>query len=74
LETGRLQFGSDWPGVFIRGDDALGFALALRSILKSAEDRIMQSGATEDELAQWSRIQDLAVVLESCRVDGKSQR
>ena len=25
LETGRLQNGSDWPGVFIRGDNALHF-------------------------------------------------
>ena len=65
-----MQFGADWPGVFIRGDEALGFARALRDVLKSAEDRIIQSGFTEDELAQWSRIQDLAAVLESCRADG----
>jgi hypothetical protein len=70
IETGRMQFGADWPGVFIRGDEALGFARALRDVLKSAEDRIIQSGFTEDELAQWSRIQDLAAVLESCRADG----
>ena len=25
-ETGILQFGDDWPGVFIRGDDAHGWA------------------------------------------------
>ena len=24
VETGSLQFGDDWPGVFIRGDDAIG--------------------------------------------------
>lgn len=22
-ETGPMQFGDDWPGIFIRGDDAL---------------------------------------------------
>lgn len=32
-ETGRMQFGVDWPGIFIRGDQALGFAGALRSII-----------------------------------------
>lgn len=31
VETGVVQFGNDWPGVFIRGDNALGYALALQS-------------------------------------------
>lgn len=26
VETGSVQFGEDWPGVFIRGDEALGMA------------------------------------------------
>lgn len=26
LNTGAVQFGSDWPGVFIRGDEAIGLA------------------------------------------------
>lgn len=26
LETGIVQVGNDWPGMFIRGDDALGMA------------------------------------------------
>lgn len=28
--TGPMQFGDDWPGVFIRGDDARRFAHAIR--------------------------------------------
>lgn len=32
-ETGVLQFGDDWPGVFIRGDDALALAYALGKAL-----------------------------------------
>lgn len=24
VETGALQIGNDWPGVFIRGDEAIG--------------------------------------------------
>lgn len=32
-ETGSMQFGDDWPGVFIRGDNAAGYALALQDIL-----------------------------------------
>ena len=32
VETGPIQFGDDWPGLFIRGDNALGFALALKDL------------------------------------------
>lgn len=32
-ETGTMQFGNDWPGIFIRGDSAVGFALSLQSAL-----------------------------------------
>lgn len=32
-ETGPMQFGDDWPGVFIRGDDALGYYTALNVLL-----------------------------------------
>jgi len=34
-ETGAMQFGKDWPGVFIRGDDALYHAGIIDSILDS---------------------------------------
>lgn len=26
IETGPLQFGRDWPGLFVRGDEAIGLA------------------------------------------------
>lgn len=29
VETGVVQFGDDWPGVFIRGDDAFYLSTAL---------------------------------------------
>jgi hypothetical protein len=32
-ETGPMQFGSDWKGVFIRGDSAFGYAQYLKAIL-----------------------------------------
>jgi len=37
VETGPLQVGDDWPGVFIRGDDAAGFAHALSSAIATLE-------------------------------------
>jgi hypothetical protein len=29
VETGPVQFGDDWPGVFIRGDNAFGLCMYL---------------------------------------------
>jgi hypothetical protein len=33
VETGPIQFGNDWPGIFIRGDNALWFAFLLKGFL-----------------------------------------
>lgn len=35
-ETGPMQFEGDWPGIFIRGDEALGI-VGLMSILKTLD-------------------------------------
>jgi hypothetical protein len=37
-ETGGMRFGDDWRGVFIRGDDAFGYYLALISVIRSKTD------------------------------------
>ena len=61
-ETGAMSFGDDWPGVFIRGDNAFAFALALRSVLANAKsDRI--------DWLSLGVLQSLAELLESCRVN-----
>ena len=37
VETGPVQFGDDWPGVFIRGDNAGYYALVLCGVLANKE-------------------------------------
>lgn len=37
VESGVMQFGDDWPGVFFRGDDALYFAHLLSTALEESE-------------------------------------
>lgn len=32
VETGAVQFGNDWPGLFIRGDNAHSLALWIRRL------------------------------------------
>ena len=34
LETGVVQVGQDLPGVFIRGDEAIALAIALRGVMR----------------------------------------
>lgn len=36
-ETGAMQFGDDWPGVFIRGDNAINMVLNLKLLLDQLE-------------------------------------
>ena len=65
IATGPLKFGDDWPGVFIRGDEALGYAGKLRVLLAGAEKRA--TDLSQDEIAAWMRVEQLAALLESCR-------
>jgi hypothetical protein len=41
-ETGRMKFGDDWTGIFIRGDAAFGYASQLQGVLCQ-----LQSGTVE---------------------------
>lgn len=43
VETGVIQFGDDWPGVFIRGDNAFYLAVHLLGLIKHSEDEISRS-------------------------------
>lgn len=38
VETGTIQFGTDWPGIFIRGDNALHYAFALDQLISRAKE------------------------------------
>lgn len=37
VETGTIQFGDDWPGVFLRGDEALYLAHLLELVIEGHE-------------------------------------
>jgi hypothetical protein len=58
VETGTVRFGDDWPGVFIRGDDARALAQVLRYCLRES--------ARQGHI--YSRLDFLAVLLESSQV------
>lgn len=38
VETGPTQFGTDWPGYFVRGDDAHHLAMQLENYMSGQRD------------------------------------
>jgi hypothetical protein len=62
VETGPVQFGSqDWPGVFIRGDNAFFYAGAIRELLSSLSPKHIQ----QNPIA-YNGVKGIAELLESC--------
>lgn len=43
VETGAVQFGDDWPGVFIRGDNAFALAMTLQALLDGRDDPLTRA-------------------------------
>jgi hypothetical protein len=65
VETGPMQFGDDWPGVFFRGDDALAAAVMLTGL--------MQHVGRPELLEVGSALRGLIEQLKSCRIDDKDE-
>lgn len=62
METGPVRFGDDWAGVFIRGDAAQGYAMAIAGLLLRAGPAEDFVGALDDHT-----MEGLASLLVSCR-------
>ena len=62
-ETGPMEFSQDWPGVFIRGDNAFAYAMYLRALLETDG-----SNPGIDYIAR-AQVQGLIELLESCNVN-----
>jgi len=58
VESCAVQFGDDWPGLFLRGDHALVIAMSVRQLEKS------RSILEEDRWA-WERLTQLATLIET---------
>lgn len=68
-ETGPMKFGMDWRGVFIRGDDALGYWMALEGFIRAQN----KEPRSFDQVLQISQLEDLSSVLyRACQVQLES--
>jgi hypothetical protein len=61
METGMMRFEGDWPGLFIRGDDAIDLMLSVRAVLDFAEKSLPPARLAEIvmDLQRLSTIADL---------------
>jgi hypothetical protein len=65
VETGTLQINEDWPGVFIRGDNALFYAMQLSRVLDQ-----MKSSDELIDIVEISSLKSLVDTLRSCAIVG----
>lgn len=59
VETGPLQIGEDWPGVFLRGDDAMAHAAAMRAALDS-KDLYLPARVAIERVIRWLESADIS--------------
>lgn len=67
VETGPTQFGEDWPGVFIRGDNAFAYAMALEMIF-GEHGKVPEEHKEISDQVNYSMVRGLITVLRSCIV------
>ena len=54
VETGAVQFGNDWPGLFVRGDNAFHHAQAIDAIVRFLKTLPPEVIATADTELDWA--------------------
>lgn len=59
-ESGPMQFGDDWTGVFLRGDCAGPFAMSLRSLLLMMEKGVEPHPITVEMIRNLARALEYA--------------
>ena len=72
VETGPIQFGEDWPGVFIRGDNAAYYALVVGETLHelSGQGDDLELLLVREAMGGLQRLLASAVVREAPRGEG----
>jgi len=59
-ETGAMRFTDDWSGVFLRGDDAIHYGMALKALLESTAE------AGNGDVIARTNLSSLVGILLSC--------
>ena len=64
VESGPIQFNQDWPGLFIRGDNAFYLSVCLKSLIDLIDENRMQ---VVDQIP-LNLVRGFIKTIESCRV------
>ena len=67
IETGVMTPEGDWPGIFIRGDEALVYGSKLRFLLDGFIRSAKAGHVPMVDVICWNKMQELIDLLESCR-------
>lgn len=69
VETGALQFNEDWPGIYIRGDNAAFYAMQLRHLI-----RYVEKNADHIDFYALNTAKSLVDLLSSCVIINPEDR
>lgn len=64
VETGALEINGDWPGVFVRGDNAFMYQIYLRQAIEELKKHQTETS----DIFQIHALEELADLLASCIV------
>ena len=67
IETGPLQINDDWPGTFIRGDNAAYYAMMLGQLIAAHEEQNTDYESFSDSIA-WAVMKSLYEALTGSNV------
>ncbi len=67
VESGPVQFGEDWPGLFLRGDYAGPVGVTLLSALE-----MIEAGDTPDPISML-QLKVFALRLQSCKITSNKE-
>jgi hypothetical protein len=68
-ETGPMEFPGDWPGIFIRGDNAFMFTMAIDVVLNDMDAMIDERGERSTrrfDIIQMNILRGLGKLLAGC--------
>jgi hypothetical protein len=64
LETGPIQVGDDWPGIFIRGDNACWYSFLLKQLFSELKEKKFEPADPINYMALESLMNELG----SCEI------
>ena len=66
IETGPIKFNDDWPGLFMRGDDAMRCSMMLKKVLAYIDDPASFTGLEAEIMRRY--ILSTSALMSTCEI------